>query len=646
MSFVVSENEVLLYGTRYPLWGQVKRTLVTPFPGKVVTGDYKRADKILTSEWVISDLSGGLGILFQNLPQGQDRYWFGSLETSFQRGITLNTQVFRADVEGSPFPAPVQRFVVYYDDLYAVSDAYLYRTSGGQDGSVTFSPVRSAAGEAFQADGRIVEALVYGSRLYLLTSESLYAYDFLETNWVRYPNAGGVGMAVFDSKLFVLAVDGTMRWTDTTGLPFDPGADHVSSSFNLSTAFTNAGLFPLLTGTFRQFLVYVDGQEQPALYAVTDRGLLLYDFAGESFHQTPLIWPRAEFVGEACVWRGEVFVPVEQHVYRYSLDVIESAGPNKDDGLPFAYQGPIASVIPGHAFLYCVQRYQKAPFRSDALDFDFHLGYEWRNDRYFFGQDDLFSVVLFASPGSTGWHGVWIGSDVSGFPGSGIVASVGGRNRLWLSVGGYVYYLDSPSGLHNPLQRPWQRYQERQWLITPWFDAGWTELTKLALAVQAETARCSETERVLVEIGWDYEEGFEPVAVIDTDGLHEIPLPYEGGRAFRSCRFRITLERDPADDRKTPVLLSLTLLYTRRPKPVWGWELMISTHREYKGLTPNQLTERLLEAAASEQSGILVYRDADNVVRTHQVVVTRMVGAQGSGPDHRGRWLVSVAQMD
>jgi hypothetical protein len=648
MSIVVSENEVLLYGTRFPLWGQVKRTLITPFPGKVVTGDYTRADKILTSEWVTSDVSGGLGILFQRLPNHQDRFWFGTLETTFQRGITLNTRVFRARVNGNDqdkFPALVERFVVYYDDLYAVSDSYLYRTSGGKDGEVAFDPVRSGSNEVFQADARIVDALVYHGRLYLLTSLSLYAYDFNQTNWVRYP-VGGIGMAVHDSKLFILAGDGRFYWTDISKLPFDPGTNHTSASFDPDTALTAAGVFPLLPGSFRQFVNFIDGNNEPALYAVTDRGVLLYDYAERAFNMTPLTWPRSDLVGQACVWRGELYVPVDQIIYRYNLEVVQVTGPNKDDGLPFAYQGPVRAVIPGHAYIYCVQQYQKSPFPEGAPDFDFHLGYEWHNTRYFFGNDGIFGTILFCSPAAAGWHGVWLDSDVSGRAGGAIVASINGRNRLWLAVGPHVYYLDSPSGLHNPLQRPWHRYQERAWMVTSWFDAGWNELTKLALWVQVETANCSPSERIILEVGWDYEELFEPLAVITTNGLVEIPIPYEGGRPFRSVRFRITMERDPNDDRKSPVLLDLTLGYHRRPKAVYGFEVTVSTHQPYKGLTPLQLTERLLEIAGSQKTGIFVYRDGDNVIRQHRVLVSRLVGAQGTGPDSRGRWLLSVVEMD
>jgi hypothetical protein len=183
-------------------------------------------------------------------------------------------------------------------------------------------------------------------------------------------------------------------------------------------------------------------------------------------------------------------------------------------------------------------------------------------------------------------------------------------------------------------------------MVTSWFDAGWNELTKLALWVQVETANCSPSERIVLEIGWDYEELFEPLAIITTNGLAEIPIPYEGGRPFRSVRFRITMERDPNDDRKSPVLLDLTLGYHRRPEAVYGFEITVTTHQPYKGLTPLQLTERLLEIAGSQKTGIFVYRDGDNVIRQHRVLVSRLVGAQGTGPDSRGRWLLSVVEMD
>ncbi len=59
---VYDGREIELWGNRYPLWGPLRRTLSTPFPGKMTIGDYSRDDQVMTSSWVLSSFSGSIEV--------------------------------------------------------------------------------------------------------------------------------------------------------------------------------------------------------------------------------------------------------------------------------------------------------------------------------------------------------------------------------------------------------------------------------------------------------------------------------------------------------------------------------------------------------------------------------------------------------
>jgi hypothetical protein len=51
MDDVWSPSEVSLYNTRFPIFGNVRRTNITPFPPKMTIGDYRRDDTDCLPHW-------------------------------------------------------------------------------------------------------------------------------------------------------------------------------------------------------------------------------------------------------------------------------------------------------------------------------------------------------------------------------------------------------------------------------------------------------------------------------------------------------------------------------------------------------------------------------------------------------------------
>ncbi len=77
---VVSENEVSLNGTRFPIRGKVNSQLVSTFPEKQVIGDYSLADDQLASNWVINDQTQGILIEEMDESVHSKRCWFSTCD--------------------------------------------------------------------------------------------------------------------------------------------------------------------------------------------------------------------------------------------------------------------------------------------------------------------------------------------------------------------------------------------------------------------------------------------------------------------------------------------------------------------------------------------------------------------------------------
>ena len=87
---VLKENEIVLNGVRLPIVGKVQPSLVSPFPGKIVTGDVTKDDEPLASNWtIVSDLRGGIGAEEMDEATQAQRYWFGTAETRFNGHLCL-----------------------------------------------------------------------------------------------------------------------------------------------------------------------------------------------------------------------------------------------------------------------------------------------------------------------------------------------------------------------------------------------------------------------------------------------------------------------------------------------------------------------------------------------------------------------------
>ena len=119
------------------------------------------------------------------------------------------------------------------------------------------------------------------------------------------------------------------------------------------------------------------------------------------------------------------------------------------------------------------------------------------------------------------------------------------------------------------------------------------------------------------------------------------------GTAFRAIKFKLSLSRansTDADKKKTPDVVSMTLVWRKKLEAKWGHQVSVSLHRDYKGKTPKQLREKLIEAIESTTLVEFTFRDDDSTNRNYYVDVSSATGLESTGYDERGSTTIMLVE--
>lgn len=598
-------NEIELYGTRFPLWGQVRRDVVTPFPPKSVIGDYSRDSNIVKSSWVLSKFSGGLGKLYGQVPQDDERYWFSSLDTRW-RYLTLAPEFFKTSDFG-----PVQLFIEYNETLLAVVDNDVYRWD---DDAVDWIDLEQ------HLEGAVQSSALYDGNVYIQTQSHLYEYD--GTTWDD-EELGGYAIIMWDDKLFRLDNTNQMHWSID---PLDTGS------------WTLAGQLPLPAGYCNQLIIYFDQTGESCIHAITRVGLWGYEFDSHKFYITPLTFPNTPRVGKAVMHRGTLYVPAGAAVYSYDGQTIQVVGPAKDDGLPPEVRGDVIQMVSSHGYLFAVLSAEGTEDDLELSDISFKSGNPFETEPT--STTAKIGTVLVTPEAS--WHSMW--SAPAGFAmGAAVAAVTNDEYRLWISDSNGIYYTPLGTELHNPLQSPTETYTQEGYLETFWTDTGWAEIPKLAVGLDVMADQISNGNQIRILVGWDEQEGWEELGIVRHSGRTYFPIGFDHGREFKQIRFRFEFTRDPNNATTTPILKSAVLGFLRRPEQVWGFNVEIQVTDYYEGLTPIDMMERLIEIVRTEEAGWFVYGPEED--KRARVVVSRMSTSDISGLETGGKVSLGLLEI-
>ena len=657
---VSTTNEIYLKGTYYPLERPVQSVLASIYPGKVVIGDTTKDSQLRTSIVAWSDWRGGIGI--ERMQGGGDvnRAWDSDLQLRYKNHLVLGNLANETDTIAHGLAlfdndaTGIGTINTFNNKIYAV-----------WNGSTSENPKMYVWNDEqeYWWDGRTEDQAigVHTDDTFAVPDQVTDSLNFVDSSGTNY-----LVLAHYDSTnsgyshATVPSYDGTTdsTWTsdaqDTKYLAqWDERLWGISHGGQLWYAHTIGdesldAQLPLPAGYVTGLFVARDTQGEPILYAATKQGLWAHDATNARFIQTEVDFPFHPHGGKGTIrWRDAIYFPSGLGLYKYingsNSAVLSVVGPDRDDGLDSEHRGTIMLAEGTHNELMVGVDASTAA-STKTLD---EVPYQWSHHHV--GG----SPVIDAGAGKSsilgynelGWEYKWRGSEegrkIDAMHISNAYSDVNENYRMWWGYNDEVYYMKLPVDIINPSMVDEFDYAEEGEHFTPWFNAGQSEVDKLALKLKVETSGCSSTETVKVSYAINYGAvytTFIPTITSSTD-ITTYTFNSNAGTTFRSIRFKFELERTTTGDgakQKTPDIISTTFEWRKKLEPKWGHQVAVSLNRDYKGKTPKQLRANLISAIESNELVEFTFRDDDSADRNYYVDVTSATGLESTGYDERG----------
>lgn len=636
---VVSENEVNINGTYFPIIGQVQEFPQNIFPPKRVDGDYTRDSNPRLSSMTFSDFRGGIGL---DVMQGSqtDRCFSSTCSIRFQRSLTLGPLVITSDSAAPPTDGGV--FVLGQQNSFAWAvwgnDIYAY---GDIADNWSDSTEEAGAGGAFVSDTLNMQ-LDNNDYLIIATTTGYRHHrgSNIATNWGT-STKDVVYLASWDDRLWGINIKGDLWYSFIPGTETDAG----ELKSNISDA------------TPRRLFTGPDANGEQILYALSDDGLFAYDAANQRFLKTniPLQFGTRGGIGGAFnsgagLWNSLIYLSVNTSIYEYNpfQGAVRLIGPNDvDDGLATNRRGTMTSLAFSTKELFVVVTAHSTDATADSV-------YAWSGRGWYeiFSTTDTNDTI----------------KDIRVLSGSETTAY-----RLWIGQSGTTdaaLYIDLPTNFENPKQTTDYVYAAAGELRTPWFHADQVDVNKLGFKVKVETADTSTSgtvETVKVEYAIDYDEGSSDAnyltlanstftdGLIDTDTTGvtttEFLFPRDSvdvtvdpvGKVFKAIRFKISLARGGTTT-NSPRLVSLTLEYRKKLDHKQGFRVQLDLRKGGKGTTSASLRSALQTILESETLVEFTYRNDTGDSRNFFVDTFLQQGIEQTGFNESGTVVVDLLE--
>ena len=633
---VETANEVSLNGVYYPIARPVQSVLASIYPSKVVIGDTTRDSQTRTSVIAWSDWRGGIGVNRMESGGDVNRAWWSTCQLRYKNHLILpgldNDAAANASSTSLTGPSigaigelSGEIYVAWNGSTSEAAKIYKYNNTSDAWGSVLNSP-----------PDRVTDTVTWRT----LAAETFLVFAHYDSNGSGYTrfdgtdwNGGGSAdttdtqyVAVWDDRLWGISYAGQLWYSIVAGTE------------------VNDAKLPLPPGSITALFVARDAGGEPILYAATKKGLFAHDAANARFVQTELTLPNHPFAGRGTIrWRDSIYMPAGLGVYRYINQaggaVLTITGPDRDDGLPTDNRGTIKHMSGSHNELFVgVDAATVTPLESQNA-----VPYQWQSHHGSTVIDTSgFSSIL--GYNDMGWEAKWVAGENN--PGAGIqhilVSDAYDEYRLWWGFNGKIKFMKIPSNIINPSFVSDFEYKASGVHETPWFNAGQSEVDKLALKLKTEVQDASSTETVTVSYATDYSDSYTSAgSAITSDGITTYTFGSSAGVTFRAIKFKITLARttDTNTDnykKKTPDVVSLTLEWRKKLPSKWGHQVQVDLNNEYKGKSPKDLRAALLAAVESTTLVEFTFRDDTGGTRNFYVDVGSATGLEYTGYDERG----------
>ena len=650
---VSSKNEIYLDGTYFPVTSPVQSVLASLYPAKVVIGDTSKDSQIRSSVVAWSDWRGGIGVERMEGAGETDRAWYSTCQLRYKNHLVLPGKAEQtAALSHSLTNAKIGAIGELGDEVYVAwngstsQEAKIYKYNNTSDNWGSATPLATP-------DDQVTDVTNFTDRAgtsYLVFAHydangSGYTYTANGSSWTENDSQDTQFLTVWDERLWGISYAGQLWYSSVIG-----------------TEVTDAKL-PLPDGYITKLFVARDANGEPIIYAATKKGLWAHDAMNSRFVETQLGLPFHPDAGKGTLkWRDSVYIPSGLGIYKYingsNQAVVTITGPDKDDGLPSGKRGAIRHMTSTHNELLAAIDANAAPVTT-AGDEVSNVYWQSHQGAMVIDVDTGRSTIL--GYNELGWEVKWEASE----DGVGIdtlaVNNAYDDYRVWWGWNNRVYHMTMPSNIINPSEIGNFAYGTEGVHETPWFNAGQSEVDKLALQLKIDVRDTATdelndandyTRTVKVEYATDYLSSYATMGTITGDGVTTYTFGENLGTVFAAIRFRITLARkagvNATDENqvklKTPDVVSTTLIYRKKLDSKWGHKVQLDLNRDYKGNTPKQLRSALVSAIESSRLVEFTFRDDDSAERNYYVDVVSATGLESTGYDERGSSTVSLME--
>ena len=719
---VVEANEIYLDGTYYPITRPIRSTLASIYPAKVVIGDTTKDSNLRSSIIAWSDWRGGIGVNRMEGAGETNRAWFSTCQLRYKNHLVLPGLVTASTAPSHGLTdAKIGAINTFNNEVYAfwngsVSESpklYKYNNTGNQWTAETQGATAQTTDSVVFTNAIGVTYLVFpnydsGAADSSYTHKSDYTTTLdgaLNASATSVPVADASGLVagemikVEDEHMLIGSISSntltvTRARNSTTGASHDDG-DAVSVEWTTDTTDTqfvtvwderlwgisyggqlwyativgteiNDAVLPLPDGSITKMFVARNALGIPIIYVATTQGLFAHNADNAMFEETQMDFPVHPNNGKGSTrWRDSVYIPSGNAIYKYingnNAAVITTMGPDRDDGLPSDKRGGIHMLAGSHNELLAGVDATTAPSTISSTSIPYQA--KSHQGSPVIAPDTGYSSIL--GYNDMGWEVKWLSSESGKGLDSLHVSSAYDVYRAWWGHDNKVYFMPLPSDIINPSEVSEFEYALSAIHETPWFNAGQSEVNKLALnlRIEAQDLTAADKEIVKIEYATDYAETYTTaVSTLNSTTMYAHTGEGDGssgtytyvfgnnvGIAFRSIKFKITLERDDAtttglEKFKTPDIVSLTLEYRKKIAAKWGHTVDIDLTNEYKGKGPKDLRSNLISAIESDTLVEFTFRDDSLGTRNYYVDVIAAQGMEFTGYDERGSTTIQVVE--
>tara|TARA_Y100000310_G_scaffold15644_1_gene15697 strand:+ start:6784 stop:8688 length:1905 start_codon:yes stop_codon:yes gene_type:complete len=629
---VIQKDEISLNGVFHNLRRPVKSVTVPPYPVGRDTGDIGGGAipgaRVRRIRW--DSAQGGIGKKDHGTDQDVFRIFYGTSHLRQDGHMTLPDRVTTTAASGVSGVFEIGAMAELASEIYVAFATSIRKYTFTTDSWAEVDTIDSGATDALTGrfGGTVYMIFTTGNNYYHTTDGSSWT---TATDDVKY-------IAEWDDRLWGIDNTGQLRWA------FDP-----------TGTWTDDAQLPLESGNVQDLFVARDAAGEHILYASTKQGLFAHDTANNRFVATELDLPFHDDSGAGAVrWRDASYIPAGLSVYEYRVGgdqaTIRVMGPDRDSGLPAGRRGKIVRLEKTHNDLVAI-------VDSTSATAEFFASYATgglRSRARAFNVDTGVSLVL-------GWNGVgWQVLHETAAATEAITTSlVSGAYsgyRFWFAHNRRVKHFSLPIDVVNPSEISDREYADASQDDRPWFNAGRSDVDKIAVRINVEVADSSSTETVIPSFGLNYDDDtLTTLSTIVTDGVSTYHLPdttagsatrTSVGTAFRSIRIRTDMANG-TNNNLSPDIRAVELEY--REKLIAGqrreWDLDLDLTRSSHGETPKQLRAAIETALTSNLLVEFTYRDDDGDTRNYTVDVANREEDEVSGLDETGVARLRLAQV-